>query len=193
MILHGGDPANLCSPSIGCRSNFLERIGVEYERDAWTASRDATGQPISGEMEVRLWASLRGQTLARAVLGVCQYGAAIRLLSWNQLEIEYALLEQAKPPEEQAPPETIQEDAAAASAWFTAERFAFVVAAQKYADHAKEDLEKRAQIDYLMATNPLLKIVHFAGGTSAITGQRQVYSVCRDWRGEQFRIVIPGE
>lgn len=39
---------------------------------------------------MRLWASNRGQTLARAVAGVTQYGAAVRLLAWAQLEVEYA-------------------------------------------------------------------------------------------------------
>ena len=196
-------------------ANFLERLGVTSESAARAAQHDSAGEPVSGEMELRLWASLRGQTLARAVAGVTQYGAGIRLLAWLQLELEYAALDAALPPPDgecdaaataagggAGPPppppppprasDALLEDAAAASAWFTTERFAFVVAAQKYADHGRDDLAKRAQLDYLLLTHPLLKLVHFEGGVSAATGARQVYSVCRDGRGVLARLVIPG-
>lgn len=63
------------------------------EAEAWRATHDGTGMPVSGEMELRLWASMRGQTLARSIVGVTQYGSAIRLLAWNQLEVEYAVAE----------------------------------------------------------------------------------------------------
>jgi hypothetical protein len=107
--------------------------------------------------------------------------------------VEYALLEDAKPPGvPRLPPEALLEDAAAASAWFTAERFAFIVSAQKYADHAREDLDKRAAIDYLLLRHPLLRIVHFEGGVSARTGERQVFATLRDYRGVRYRIVLPG-
>ena len=46
-------------------ANFLERLGVRNESEAWAAKTDACGASISGEVEVRLWASHRGQTLSR--------------------------------------------------------------------------------------------------------------------------------
>lgn len=84
------------------------------------------------------------------------------------------------------------EDAAAAATWFAGERFAFLVAAQKYADHAREDVDKRRQLDYLLMTHPLLKVVHFESGAAPRSGARVVHSVCRDGRRVLHRVVIPG-
>lgn len=49
------------------------------------------------------------------------------------------------------------------------------------------------QVDYLLMTHPLLKVVHFDSGISRATGQRVVYSVCRDGRRVLHRVAIPGE
>jgi hypothetical protein len=179
-------------------ANFLERLGVRNETEAWKAARDAQGQDISGEMEVRgagrrrrdksqrscddagrcdsqpgrtvnsasqctrispslqvrLWASLRGQTLARTVHGVLEYARAIRLLATLQLEIEYAALaaEASAPlgadggaaattavvPASRA---ELELDAARAAQWFTAERFCYMVCAQRYYEHGEGEGE----------------------------------------------------
>ena len=47
---------------------------------------------------MRLWASYRGQTLARTVHGVMEYVRAIRLLATLQLELEYTAIEERKGP-----------------------------------------------------------------------------------------------
>lgn len=66
-------------------NNFLERMGVDSEEEAWRATRDGYGNPCSGELEVRMWASRRGQTLARTVTGVLEYARAVQLLAQMQV------------------------------------------------------------------------------------------------------------
>jgi hypothetical protein len=44
--------------------NLLERLGARDETEAWGVRTDALGAAVSGEVELRLWASCRGQTLA---------------------------------------------------------------------------------------------------------------------------------
>lgn len=140
-------------------SNFCERLGVRNESEAWKAERDALGVSCSGEMEVRLWASYRGQTLARTVRGMMQYARAIRLLATLQLEWEYAALEAARaaaaaapPPEDGSLPpdptprrtqQQIEEDAAHAALWFTAQRFSYICCCQRYYEHGEDDVRRR--------------------------------------------------
>jgi callose synthase len=108
---------------------------------AWAATTDAQGAAISGEVEVRLWASHRGQTLGRTVHGLMEGVRAVRLLATLQLEQEYTALEEvAKPPGCGLPRLTadeIERDAALAGQWFAGERFQYVLACQRYFDHGE--------------------------------------------------------
>jgi callose synthase len=67
--------------------NFMERMGVSSEGGAWMASKDGFGRPCSGELETRMWASMRGQTLARCINGVMEYAKGVRLLAWLQASV----------------------------------------------------------------------------------------------------------
>ena len=80
--LHGLEWINLC-----------ERLGVSNESEAWTATSDALDNPVSGEMEIRMWASCRGQTLGRTIEGTMQIARALRLLATLQIELEYFEIE----------------------------------------------------------------------------------------------------
>ncbi|DBA03090.1 TPA: hypothetical protein N0F65_003337 [Lagenidium giganteum] len=55
--------------------NFIERVGVT------TVEQALAEVPL----QVRLWASLRGQTLARTVIGMMMYENALRLLRWLEV------------------------------------------------------------------------------------------------------------
>lgn len=117
---------------------------------AWVASTDAQGAAISGEVEVRLWASHRGQTLGRTVHGLMEGVRAVRLLATLQLELEYAALEEAaKPPGCGLPrltAEEIERDAALAGQWFAGERFQYVLACQRYFDHGEGEWRRGALV-----------------------------------------------
>jgi hypothetical protein len=77
--------------------NFCERLGLvdastgallpQADDEVWTASSDAAGSRISGELETRLWASYRGQTLARTIAGVMQHCRAMRMLYASEMEM----------------------------------------------------------------------------------------------------------
>ena len=97
--------------------NFCERLGVRSEEEAWKAAKDAQGSLISGEMEVRLWASLRGQTLARTIHGVMEYGRALGVLAQLQLQIEYDAMERQLPSTQRLLPLDLEEQVLLATQW----------------------------------------------------------------------------
>lgn len=174
-------------------AHCCERLGVRNETEAWGATRDAQGTAISGEVEVRLWASQRGQTLYRTVHGVMEYARAIRLLATLQLELEYSLLEDAKPPGvPRLPQAELERDAALAGQWFTAERFQYVCACQRYAEHGEDDVRRRSDIDFLLMVHPLLSVAYFENSVSPFTGKRRLLSVCKGGRGVRYRLPCPG-
>lgn len=176
-------------------NNVLERLGVDNEADAWKARMDSYGNPISGELEVRLWASRRGQTLARTVFGVLEYARAVQTLAHMELEMEYSLLERYKDPSDPTPPKTdaeISEDAEAAAVWYTQQRVAYTVACQRYAEIGPEEVKKRGHVDALLFMHPRLRIAYFDTCTHPLTGEKQVLSVCKDAQGVHYRILLPG-
>jgi len=173
--------------------NLCERLGVSTEAEAWTADVDACGTAVSGEMELRLWASHRGQTLARTTHGMMQAARAVRLLASLQLELEYAALEEAKPEgQRRLAPEEIEEQAARAAVWFATERFSYVIAAQRYSDHGDDDVRRRSDIDFLMMLHPLLSVASFEASVSPFSGKRRLMTVCRNGRGVRYRLPSPG-
>ena len=143
-------------------ANLLERLGADSAAGAWAATEDPAGDAVSGALEVRAWASKRGQTLARTVAGLMQTARALRLLAALQLELEYGLLEAEK--QSGAPrlsAAQVEEDAAHAALWWTRERFGYVLAAQRFAEHGEEDVQRRAEIEALLLRHPLLSVAYW--------------------------------
>merc|ERR1719329_1343565 len=67
---------------------MFERLGLEgANRDPPTIPEKVWDDPLMN-MEVRLWASLRGQTLARVIHGVMQYDEALQLFAKHEHENE---------------------------------------------------------------------------------------------------------
>ena len=67
---------------------MFERLGLEgVNRDPPTIPDRAWTDSLMN-MEVRLWASLRGQTLARVIHGVMQYDEALQLFAKHEYENE---------------------------------------------------------------------------------------------------------
>lgn len=66
-----------------------------------------------------------------------EYARTVRLLSTLQLELEYAEIEEGVAAAGGQPrtQEEVERDAAEAAQWFTAERFAYVCACQRYYEH----------------------------------------------------------
>ena len=140
-----------------------------------------------------------------------QSARAVRLLATLQLELEYAAVEErraarraalaARDPAAAAAlgplvlrsSEAIEVDAAHAAVWFAAERFGYVVAAQRYAEHLEDDVRRRADIDLLMLVHPLLSVAHFESSVSPFSGQRRLLCVCRSAaQGVRYRLPLAG-
>jgi len=118
--------------------NFLERVGLKpdpaAEADLFKDQRLL--------VELRLWASLRGQTLVRTVDGMMQHERALRLqaewegLSGEQLEMTLV------------------------------QKFNYVVSCQLYGQHKKDRNSKAADTEFLMQRYPNLRIAYIDKVTS---------------------------
>ncbi|KAG5186996.1 1,3-beta-glucan synthase component-domain-containing protein [Tribonema minus] len=107
--------------------NFLERNGISDEQQIWSKKHF---------QELRLWASMRAQTLSRTVEGMMYYEAALRLL---------ALLE--KVPQEQVEA-------------LIRRKFQFVVSCQVYGRMKKIQDPKADDIDRLLKRYENLRIAY---------------------------------
>ncbi|EQC33729.1 hypothetical protein SDRG_08832 [Saprolegnia diclina VS20] len=106
--------------------NFLER--VQPKKNLWKDAHTA--------QELRLWASLRGQTLARTVQGMMYGEAAIRLL--GDLE--------------QVPANAIED--------IVKTKFTYVVACQVYGRQKRNNDPKAKDIEYLLHRFPNLRVAY---------------------------------
>ncbi|RLN10566.1 hypothetical protein BBJ28_00026596, partial [Nothophytophthora sp. Chile5] len=129
-------------------SNFLERMGVATLEEALEVN----------STEVRLWASLRGQTLARTVHGMMLYEDAIRLLRWLEL---YSL-----------PNMGIQEKLDEMNR-ISALKFSYITGCQIYSKQVANGDPRAADIDYLMKKFPSWR-VSFVDSITEQVGDKEV-------------------
>ncbi|TYZ58047.1 hypothetical protein PybrP1_010768 [[Pythium] brassicae (nom. inval.)] len=115
--------------------NFLERVDVNSAEEA----------QANYPMEIRLWASYRGQTLARTVQGMMLYEDAIKILHW--LEIGSSPGKSAEQKQAQL------ED-------MVRLKFSYICACQVYGKHRAEGKEQADDIDYLLKTYPNLRVAY---------------------------------
>lgn len=140
-------------------------------------------------VELRLWASLRGQTLARTVHGVMQNEQALLMLSQQEARKQNRQLVETDP--------AIATDGqvwASEAEWQRNAhlKYSYVVTCQIYGDWAVKDPKKKWQVDKLMEMFPHLRIafVKNAGG--------KFYSCLVRWCAatqqvvQCFEIEIPG-
>ncbi|KAF1313694.1 Callose synthase, partial [Globisporangium splendens] len=115
--------------------NFLERVDVNSAEEAQT----------NYPMEIRLWASYRGQTLARTVQGMMLYEDAIKILHW--LEIG------------SSPGKTAEQKQAQLEDMVRL-KFSYICACQVYGKHRAEGKVQADDIDYLLKTYPNLRVAY---------------------------------
>ncbi|GLD94826.1 hypothetical protein PINS_up003451 [Pythium insidiosum] len=115
--------------------NFLERMDVSTAEEAQKQF----------PQEIRLWASYRGQTLARTVQGMMMYEDAIKILHW---------LEIGSSPNRTAEQKQIQlQD-------MVRLKFSYICACQVYGKHRKENKPQADDIDYLLREHPNLRVAY---------------------------------
>ncbi|RHY30708.1 hypothetical protein DYB32_004084 [Aphanomyces invadans] len=115
--------------------NFLERIDVS------TVDAAINEYP----MELRLWASYRGQTLARTVQGMMLYEDAIKILHW----LEIGSSPNRTPEQKQQQLEDM-----------IRLKFSYVCACQVYGKHRAENADQANDIDFLLQTYPNLRVAY---------------------------------
>lgn len=171
--------------------NFLERIGrVESTGDAdlQESSRDS--------LELRFWASYRGQTLARTVRGMMYYRRALMLQSYLEKrsfgENDYS---QANIPSPQGF-ELSRESRAQADLKFT-----YVISCQIYGQQKQRKLAEATDIALLLQRNEALRVAYIhveESGAADAKNSKEFYSklVKADVNGkdqEIYSIKLPGD
>ncbi|RLN57534.1 hypothetical protein BBJ28_00001653 [Nothophytophthora sp. Chile5] len=150
--------------------NFLERIDVS------TAEEAQANYPL----EIRLWASYRGQTLARTVQGMMLYEDAIKILHW--LEIG------------SSPGKTAEQKQAQLEDMVRL-KFSYICACQVYGKHRAEGKAQADDIDYLLKTYPNLRVAYV--DTLTVDGGKQFDTVLIKSEGgeiaEVYRYELPGD
>ncbi|XP_062169425.1 callose synthase 10 [Alnus glutinosa] len=163
-------------------TNFLERMGRE----------DTGDLELSDSLDLRFWASYRGQTLARTVRGMMYYRRALMLQSYlERRSLGVGDYSQMEFPTAQGF-ELSRESRAQADLKFT-----YVVSCQIYGQQKQRKAQQAADIALLLQRNEALRVafIHEEEGAAA---EKEFYSklVKADIHGkdqEIFSIKLPGD
>ena len=155
--------------------NFLQRHGVKETNDALKKVPD----------EVRLWASYRGQTLARTVRGMMYNEDAIRFLHWLEIgQNEPMHLQTCNCNRCNRLEEMVQL------------KFNYVCTCQIYGKQKDEQRQQAHDIDYLLSKHTNLRVAYVDGPKKVKDGVPKYFSVLiRSLQGkivELYRIELPG-
>ncbi|KAF7071133.1 hypothetical protein CFC21_076535 [Triticum aestivum] len=157
--------------------NFLERIGVDPDNE----------EEVKGCMDdIRIWASYRGQTLARTVRGMMYYRRALEVQCYEDMKSEQA---------------DLGGDESARSKAIADVKFTYVVACQLYGMHkASKDSRERGlyeNILNLMLTYPALRIAYIDEKEVPLPNgkmEKHYYSVLVKGDDEEiYRVKLPGK
>ena len=163
-------------------ANFVTRMGLPR---GWLAAPAAVAADAQLALHVRLWASLRGQTLARTVLGMMHYESALVFLA--QLEHGEA-------------------DMPRAAAVDLARRTVrYVCACQVYGDYRRAADPRARDIELLLHACPSLRVAYVDKQPAAAATDKQPAAAAAEWsaalvrsdgRGGvlcECRVALPGD
>ena len=151
--------------------NFQERLHLRNDSPIWTGKV---------REEIRLWASMRAQTLSRTVQGMMYYEDALQMLSG--LDHDAPVVD----PEANSTDQLIQR------------KFGYVVACQVYGKLKKEQDSKADDIDFLLRKFPNLRVAYIDEKQSK-SGESNFYSVLiraaddKKTIEEIYRVRLPGD
>ncbi|CAK4676036.1 hypothetical protein LEN26_003727 [Aphanomyces euteiches] len=151
--------------------HFLERFKVKDEHEALAKVPE----------EVQLWASYRGQTLARTIRGMMYNEEAIKFLYWLELGNN----------------EPMPENGTKELDEMVALKFNYVVTCQIYGKQKEEGKQQASDIDYLLKKHPSLRIAYVDGPKKMKEGPPKYFSCLvrssNDKIVEVYRVELPGD
>ncbi|KAF0720637.1 Aste57867_151 [Aphanomyces stellatus] len=151
--------------------NFLERMNVTNTEEALASS------PI----QVRLWASMRGQTLARTVHGMMLYEDAIKMLRWLEIGSDQTMSHEEKIQQ--------MDD-------IVGMKFSYITSCQIYSQQCQSNDPRAADIDLLMRkyTNWRVSFMESVPGQNGESDRYDCVLVKSDGEDivEVYRYELPG-
>ncbi|MCD7448465.1 Callose synthase 5 [Datura stramonium] len=172
-------------------NNFMERLGCKKEPEVWENEENI--------LQLRHWASLRGQTLCRTVRGMMYYRRALKLQAFLDMATEGEILEGYKavtvPSEED---KKSQRSLYAQLEAVADMKFTYVATCQNYGNQKRSGDRHATDILNLMVNNPSLRVAYIDEVEEREGGKTQkvYYSVLvkavDNLDQEIYRIKLPG-
>ncbi|KAH1237314.1 Callose synthase 5 [Glycine max] len=172
-------------------NNFLERLDCKKDSDIWEKEENI--------LQLRHWASLRGQTLCRTVRGMMYYRRAIKLQAFLDMASEKEIFDGYKaiavPSEEEKKSHRSLYARLEAMADL---KFTYVATCQQYGNQKRSGDRRATDILNLMVNNPSLRVAYIDEVEEREGGkvQKVYYSVLvkavDNLDQEIYRIKLPG-
>ncbi|KAK9142299.1 hypothetical protein Syun_011699 [Stephania yunnanensis] len=172
-------------------NNFMERLGCQRASEVWENEENV--------LQVRHWASLRGQTLCRTVRGMMYYRRALKLQAFLDMADEKEILAGYKAVTD--PPEDEKKSQRSLHAQLEAiadMKFTYVATCQNYGNQKQSGDRRATDILNLMVNNPSLRVAYIDEVEERDDGnvQKVYYSVLvkavDNLDQEIYRIKLPG-
>ncbi|WCJ39410.1 callose synthase 5 [Euphorbia peplus] len=172
-------------------TNFMERLNCKTEGELWGNEENI--------LQIRYWASLRGQTLSRTVRGMMYYRRALKLQAFLDMANEEEILKGYK--EMSIPSEEDKKSQRSTYARLDAMadlKFTYVATCQNYGNQKRSGDRHATDILNLMVNNPSLRVAYIDEMEEGEAGkvQKVYYSVLikalDNLDQEIYRIKLPG-
>ncbi|GMH25104.1 hypothetical protein Nepgr_026947 [Nepenthes gracilis] len=172
-------------------NNFIERINCKKESEVWASEEKI--------LQLRHWASLRGQTLCRTVRGMMYYRRALKLQAFLDMATETEILEGYKVVTDPTEEEKKSQRSLYAQLEAVADmKFTYVATCQNYGNQKRSGDRRATDILNLMVNNPSLRVAYIDEVEEREGGKAQkvYYSVLvkavDNLDQEIYRIKLPG-
>ncbi|CAH9142883.1 unnamed protein product [Cuscuta epithymum] len=172
-------------------NNFMERLGCKKESEIWENEENI--------LQLRHWASLRGQTLCRTVRGMMYYRRALKLQAFLDMASEGELLGGYKAVTTPSEEDKKSKRSLYASLEAVADmKFTYVATCQNYGNQKRSGDRRATDILNLLVNNPSLRVAYIDEVEERVGGkiQKVYYSVLvkavDNLDQEIYRIKLPG-
>ncbi|XP_022894872.1 callose synthase 5-like isoform X1 [Olea europaea var. sylvestris] len=171
-------------------NNFRERLNCN-EQEVWENEENI--------LQIRHWASLRGQTLSRTVRGMMYYRRALKLQAFLDMARETEILEGYKTVSEPSEEDRKSQRSLYAQLEAVADmKFTYVATCQNYGNQKRSGDRRATDILNLMVNNPSLRVAYIdeveerEGGKNKKVYYSVLVKAVDNLDQEIYRIKLPG-